>query len=103
MLLFCITIEIRWSYVSWVGKRSGGRGDRRGSGQKIRGKSEDGGGNKEQQFWQQTGRNKGGLHFSTTFPSFPSLSAIDPDRPQARCIIIFGATLNKKKEKSKQS
>lgn len=49
----------------------GWRGNQRGSRQKIRGKSEDGG-NKEQPFFgsKQEETKGGGLDFNTTFPSF---------------------------------
>lgn len=102
VLLFCITIEIRWSYVSRVGKAGatgwGGGVDRRGSVQKIRRKSDDGGGNKEGDFGRKQEETKECCISTLPFPLSQSLSAIDPDRPLARRIIIFGAKLNKKKK-----
>lgn len=75
--------------------------DRRGS-VLLRRKSDDGGGNKEGVFGRKQEETKEGCISTLPFPLSQSLAAIDPDRPLARRIIIFGAKLNKKK-KSKQS
>lgn len=82
------------------GGESGSDGvvDRRGSVPKIRRKSDDGGGNKEGDFGRKQEDTKAGCISTLPFPLSHSLSAIDPDRPLARRIIIFGAKLNKTKK-----
>lgn len=54
---------------------------------------------KSSDFGSKREETKEGYISTLPFPLSPRLSAIDPVRPQAGCIIIFGAKLNRKKSK----